>query len=288
MKEIRLKDIPSFIRTTDPNDLMLDFILGECQRAEKASAMILNTFDALEHDILDAFSSTNLPPVYSIGPLNLLINDINDKELNSIGSNLWKEETECLEWLETKEPNSVVYVNFGSITVMTSEQLVEFAWGLANSKKSFLWVIRPDLVAGKNAVLPSEFVKETKERGMLSSWCPQEKVLTHFAIGGFLTHSGWNSTLESLCGGVPVICWPFFAEQQTNCRFSCKEWGIGMEIEDAKRDKIERLVKELMDGDQGKQMREKALEWKKLANNAASEGGSSFVNLEKLICDVLL
>ena len=267
---------------------MLDFLPGECQRAQKASAIIFNTFDNLEHDVLEAFSSI-LPPVYSIGPLHLLIKDVTNKELDSIGSNLWKEEPECLEWLNSKEPKSVVYVNFGSITVMTSEQMIEFAWGLANSKMPFLWVIRPDLVAGENAVLPLEFLEETKNRGLLSSWCPQEEVLSHSSIGGFLTHNGWNSTLESVSGGVPMICWPFFAEQQTNCRFCCNEWGIGLEIEDATRDKIEILVKELMEGERGKEMKEKALQWKKLAHNAASgPHGSSFMNLENLIHDVLL
>ncbi|KAL2977556.1 hypothetical protein AAZX31_13G073800 [Glycine max] len=263
IKEIRLKDLPSFIRTTNPDEFMLDFIQWECGRTRRASAIILNTFDALEHDVLEAFSSI-LPPVYSIGPLNLLVKHVDDKDLNAIGSNLWKEESECVEWLDTKEPNSVVYVNFGSIAVMTSEQLIEFAWGLANSNKTFLWVIRPDLVAGENALLPSEFVKQTEKRGLLSSWCSQEQVLTHPAIGGFLTHSGWNSTLESVCGGVPMICWPFFAEQQTNCWFCCKEWGIGLEIEDVERDKIESLVRELMDGEKGKEMKEKALQWKEL------------------------
>ncbi|KAK7301190.1 hypothetical protein RJT34_12051 [Clitoria ternatea] len=123
--------------------------VSECQSAQKASAIILNTFDCLEHDVLKAFPSI-LPPVYSIGPLNLLLMDVTDKELSKIGSNLWREEPECLEWLDTKEPNSVAYANFGSITVMTNDQLVKFAWGLANTNKIFLWVIRPDLVVGEN------------------------------------------------------------------------------------------------------------------------------------------
>ncbi|KAE9595955.1 hypothetical protein Lal_00030888 [Lupinus albus] len=289
IKEIKLKDIPTFFRTTNPDDLMLDFVLGECKRSERASAIILNTFDALEHNILDAFNSSNLPPVYSIGPLHLLLNNVTDKNLEAIGSNLWKEDPECLEWLNTKEPNSVVYVNFGSITVMTSDQLIEFAWGLANSNKTFVWVIRPDLVAGENAVLPPEFVTQTKNRGLMLSWCPQEEVLAHPAIGGFLTHSGWNSTLESVCVGVPMICWPFFAEQQTNCFFTCKEWEIGLEIEDAKRDKVESLVKVLMDEKKGKEMKEKALEWMRLAKHAASGlDGPSFLNLDKMVHQILL
>ncbi|KAL6184725.1 hypothetical protein ACLB2K_046125 [Fragaria x ananassa] len=292
MKGIRLKDIPTFIRTTDTNALMVDFVLHETERAaKKASAIILNTFDDLEHDVLEAFAALLPPAVYSIGPLSLQLNQIPpDSELQTLQSNLWKEESECLEWLDSKDPDSVVYVNFGSITVMTETQLIEFAWGLANSKKTFLWVIRPDLVGGSSAVVPAEFVEETRERSMLATWCPQEEVLRHPAVGGFLTHSGWNSTLESICGGVPMICWPFFAEQQTNCRFCCKEWGIGMEIEgDPKRDYVEGLVRKLMDGEEGKEMKKKALEWKRLAMEAATgPKGSSFVNLDKMVNQVLL
>ncbi|XP_061375592.1 7-deoxyloganetin glucosyltransferase-like [Gastrolobium bilobum] len=289
IKEIRLKDMTSFIRTTNPEEFMLDFIQGECERAKKASAIILNTFDALEHDVLDALSSILPPSVYSIGPLNLLLNDINYEDLKTIGSNLWKEEPECLEWLDSKEPNSVIYVNFGSVTVITSDQLIELAWGLANSNKTFLWVIRPDVVAGENAILPLEFVNETKKRGLMVSWCPQEQVLAHPAIGGFLTHSGWNSTLESVCGGVPMLCWPFFAEQQTNCRFSCKEWGIGLEIEDVKRNIVESLVLELMEGQKGKEMKAKALELKNLAHDATSAPhGSSFLNMDNMVRQVLM
>ncbi|KAM5575651.1 hypothetical protein ABKV19_014553 [Rosa sericea] len=288
MRGIRLRDIPTFIRTTDPEDSMINTLLIETERAKRASAIILNTFDDLEHEVLDALKNL-LPPIYSIGPLQLQLRS-EDTELKSIQSNLWKDEPECLEWLDSKAPNSVVYVNFGSITVMTSEQLIEFAWGLANSNKTFLWVIRPDLVGGESAVVPPEFVEETKERSLLTTWCPQEQVLSHPAIGGFLTHSGWNSTLESVCAGVPMICWPFFAEQQTNCRYCCKEWGIGMEIEGyVNRSNIEELVRKLMEGEEGKDMRKKAMEWKKLAKEAATApDGLSFLDWDKMVNEVLL
>ncbi|KAG5250993.1 UDP-glucuronosyltransferase family protein [Salix suchowensis] len=257
MKGIRLRDIPSFIRTTDPEDFMLKFLQGETERARKASAIVLNTYDALEHESLAALASM-LPPVYSIGPLHLLLNQVTDSDLKLIGSNLWVEEAGCLEWLDSKEPDSVVYVNFGSITVMTSDQLTEFAWGLANSDQTFLWVIRPDLVAGDSAMLPPEFLTATKERGLYAGWCSQEQVLSHPSIGGFLTHSGWNSTIESVCGGVPMICWPFFAEQQTNCRYCCTEWGVGMEINSVvERGEVESLVRELMGGEKGREMKGK-------------------------------
>ncbi|KAM7520780.1 hypothetical protein LguiB_019742 [Lonicera macranthoides] len=288
MKDIRLKDLPTFLRTTDLNDVMLNFVLTEIERAKRASAIIFNTFNELEHDVLDALSLV-YPPIYSIGPLHFLHNLLDDKDLKLIGSNLWKEETECLEWLDAKEPNSVVYVNFGSITVMTPDQLVEFSWGLANSKQTFLWIIRPDLVTGDSAVLQLEFAEETKERGLLLSWCPQEQVLSHPSIGGFLTHSGWNSTLESISNGVPMICWPFFAEQQTNCWYCCSQWGIGLEIDNnVKRDEVDSLVRELMVGEKGKEMKRKATDWKKKAEEATNSGGSTYLNLEKMIDQVLL
>nr|XP_023914771.1 7-deoxyloganetin glucosyltransferase-like [Quercus suber]POF07714.1 7-deoxyloganetin glucosyltransferase [Quercus suber] len=288
MKGIRLRDLPSFVTTTDRDGIMLNFAMVEAERAQRASAVILNTFDALEHEVLEGLS-TMYPSICSIGPLQLLVNQIPDNSYKLIGSNLWKEEAVCIEWLDKREPNSVVYVNFGSIAVMTRNQLIEFAWGLANSKQAFLWIIRPDLVRGDLAVLPFEFLEETKERGLLANWCSQEEVLSHPSIGGFLTHSGWNSTLESMCGGVPMISRPFYGEQQTNCRYTCIEWGIGMEIlSDAKRGEIESLVRELMVGEKGQKLKKKAIEWKKLTEEATGTTGSSFVNLDKIINQVLL
>ncbi|KAK6143706.1 hypothetical protein DH2020_024054 [Rehmannia glutinosa] len=288
MKDIRLKDLPSFIRTTDPKDFMINFAIQETDAVPRAKALIINTFDALEHDVLITLSSM-FPRIYTVGPLQLMTNHIHDEKLNAISSSLWNEESECIKWLDQKEPQSVVYVNFGSITVVTAQQLTEFAWGLANTKKPFLWIIRPDIMAGESAMLPPEFLTETKDRSMMIGWCPQEQVLNHPAIGGFLTHSGWNSTIESIASGVPVICWPFFAEQQMNCRFSCVEWEIGMEIDNnVKRDDVELLVRELTDGEKGKKMKEKALEWKRKAEEATRPGGSSYLNLDKLIKEVLL
>ncbi|MFS7985665.1 putative cyanohydrin beta-glucosyltransferase [Helianthus anomalus] len=114
-------------------------------------------------------------------------------------------------------------------------------------------------------------------------------VLKHPAIGGFLTHRGWNSTLESISSGVPVLCWPFFADQQTNCRYSCVEWGIGMEIDaNVKREKVEAQVREIIDGTKGKMMKAKALELKTKAKNVVTIGGSSYLNFDKLVTEILL
>lgn len=288
MKGIQLEDLPSFIRTTNPQDIMLNYVVREAQRASMASAVILNTFHDLEMEVLDAMASI-LPKLYTIGPLSLSTNKLPSSTLKSIGSNLWKEEDECMAWLNTKEPNSVVYVNYGSITVMTQEQMVEFAWGLAGSNYNFLWVMRPDLVRGEDAILPEGFVEATKERGLLLSWVAQEEVLGNPAVGLFLTHCGWNSTLESICSGVPMICWPFFAEQQTNRRYVCKEWGVGMEVDaEVRRGDVEGMIRAVMAGEKGKEMKMKAVEWRSRAESAVAEGGSSAMNMDKLVREVLI
>jgi UDP:flavonoid glycosyltransferase YjiC (YdhE family) len=109
-------------------------------------------------------------------------------------------------------------------------------------------------------------------------------VLSHPSVGLFLTHCGWNSTLESICAGVPMLCWPFFAEQPTNCRYVCDKWGIGMEIDnDVRREEVARLVREAMDGERGKTMRVKSMVWKEKARQAVDEGGSSSKNLDRLV-----
>ncbi|CAJ2665775.1 unnamed protein product [Trifolium pratense] len=289
LKNFRLKDHLSFIRTTNPNDSMVEFLIEAADRVHKASAIVFNTFNELESDVLNTHNSM-FPSVYAVGPLHSFLNQSpQNHHLTSLGSNLWKEDTECLDWLESKEPESVVYVNFGSVTVMNSTQLLEFAWGLAKSKKPFLWIIRPDLVIGGSFILSSEFENEISDRGLIASWCPQEKVLNHPSIGGFLTHCGWNSTIESICAGVPMLCWPFFADQPTNCRYICNEWEIGMEIDtNVKREEVEMLINELMVGEKGKKMRQKAMELKKKAEENTSAGGCSYMNLDKVIKEVLL
>ncbi|XP_059433579.1 linamarin synthase 2-like [Corylus avellana] len=283
MKNMRLKDLPSFIRTTDTNDIFFDFTRSELQNCLNSSSIIFNTFDELESEVLEAISAL-FPCIYNVGPLPLLGQHVPDSQLKSLSLSLWKEDFKCLQWLDKKESKSVVYVNYGSTTVMTEQHLKEFAWGLANCKHPFLWIVRPDMILGDSANLPEDFLEETKERGLLASWCPQEQVLAHPSIGVFVTHCGWNSTLESICFGVPVICWPFFADQQTNCRYACTTWGIGTEVNhNVKRDEIEAVVKEVMEGDKGKEMRQKTLEWKKKAMVATDIGGSSYKSFERFI-----
>nr|UYE91540.1 putative glycosyltransferase [Anoectochilus roxburghii] len=126
-----------------------------------------------------------------------------------------------------------------------------------------------------------------KGRIKLVAWCDQEAVLAHPATGAFLTHCGWNSTLESLSEGVPMVCWPYFVEQTTNCYYVCQVWGVGLEIEgEVRREKVEKLVRETMEGDKAAEMRRRATEWKQSAKTAIEPGGSSYVNLEALLSDL--
>uniref|UniRef100_A0A453QHP0 Glycosyltransferase n=1 Tax=Aegilops tauschii subsp. strangulata TaxID=200361 RepID=A0A453QHP0_AEGTS len=290
-KDLRLRDLPSFVRTTDADDIMFNFFIHETTAMSQASAVIINTFDELDAPLLDAMSKF-LPPIYTVGPLHLTVrnNVPEDSPLLGIRSNLWKEQDAPLRWLDDQPPRSVVYVNFGSITVMSNEHLLEFAWGLANSGYTFLWNVRPDLVKGHdNAVLPLEVSAATEGRSMLSTWCPQEKVLEHEAVGVFLTHSGWNSSLEGICGGVPMVCWPFFTEQQTNCRYKCTEWGIGMEIgEEVTRTEVKAILREAMEGEKGQEMRRRALKLQESAVASAQHDGRSMRNVDRLIQEVLL
>jgi hypothetical protein len=289
MEGISLKYLPTFIRTTDIKDVMLNFCLNEAENSRAATAIIVNTIDDLEHDVLQALAQT-YPPIYPVGPLHLLEkqNPL-PEELGSIQLNLLKEDLKCLKWLDSKQPNSVIYVNFGSVVRITKQQLIEFAWGLANSKQNFLWSMRHDLVIGESAVLPPEFEELTKNSGFISDWCPQEKILNHPSVAGFLTHCGWNSILESIGAGVPMICWPAYAEQPTNCWFICNRWGIGMEITEVNRAEVEKLVRGLLVDDKGKEMKKKAMELKNLVEEYTRPGGLSHKNFyEKVVDGVLL
>lgn len=210
MGNIGLKDIPGFIRTTNPNDIMLNFTEKEAYNCLNSSAVIFNTFDELEHEVIDAISSKFSRSIYTIGALPMMLEGFkedplwkNIPELQSIGSNLWKEDSTCISWLYKKEPNSVLYVNFGSFTVISDERLKELAWGLFSSNKTFLWIIRPDVLTGYSAILPKEFFDEIiqDDRGMFSSWCSQHEVYH-------------TQLLEDFChiaGG--ILCWKVYATE---------------------------------------------------------------------------
>lgn len=177
--------------------------------------------------------------------------------------------------LASQEPGSVVYANLGSIVVRTAGQLVEFAWGLAATGRPFLWVVREDLLvpgsADDDGRLPPEFLESTAGR------CPQDLVLRHRAVGCFLTHNGGNSTLETLAAGVPMLCWPAFADGYTNCKYACEVWGVGLRLHaEVTRDRVAERIRSLMESDG---IRACAARWKAAAEKAVCPGGSSYQSL---------
>ncbi|KAK7366883.1 hypothetical protein VNO80_08886 [Phaseolus coccineus] len=219
---LRCRDLPGFYRGTESNLVEpLKSTVFDCHQTLRARGVILNTFEDLDGPLLSQMRLM-FPRVFAVGPLHAHLNSgrVFDAKPTPSMSSFWEVDRSCLTWLDSQPLKSVLYVSFGSITTITRERLMEFWYGLVNSKKRFLWVIRPDMVAGEdnNDRVPAEVEEGTKERGFIVGWAPQEEVLEHKAIGGFLTHSGWNSTLESLVAGVPMICWPYFADQQINSR----------------------------------------------------------------------
>ena len=288
---LRRRDLPSLFRVADINDTGFQMWLTETQQTVRAQALILNTFEALEGPILSQLR-TQIPNIYTIGPLHAQLKAHSELETDSTtlseSNSLWQEDRSCIKWLEDQPLKSVIYVSFGSLAMVTKEQLMEFWHGLVNSGHRFLWVIRPDSITGTEGrqEIPAELEDGTKARGHMVNWAPQEEVLAHPAIGGFLTHAGWNSTLESICEGVPMICWPYFADQQINSRFVGEVWKIGLDIKDTcDRCTIEKSVKDLM-GDRKEEFAKSAKEMVTLASRAVNDGGSSRSNLNRLIEDI--
>ena len=137
---------------------------------------------------------------------------------------------ECIKWLDDKPKQSVVYVSFGSVVVLNEEQIEEIAYGLSDSESYFLWVLREE------TKLPKDFAKKS-EKGLVIGWCSQLKVLAHEAIGCFVTHCGWNSTLEALSLGVPVVAMPYWSDQSTNAKQIVDVWKMGIRatVDDEKK-----------------------------------------------------
>ncbi|KAA8534140.1 hypothetical protein F0562_031667 [Nyssa sinensis] len=284
---LRRCDLPGFCRVNDIADPYLQLLMAEFRKAPRAQGVIGNTFDDLEGPILSQMRNP-CPNLYSIGPLHAhlkarLIEKMNSSTTSS--NSFWKEDWSCMTWLESQPSKSVIYVSFGSLTILTRDQLLEFWYGLVNSGQRFLWVIRPDSIASDNeeSQIPAELRDNTVERCHMVGWAPQEEVLAHPSVGGFLTHSGWNSTLESITAGVPMICWPYLGDQFINSRFVSEVWRLGLDMKDTcDRIIIETMVRDLMDVRKD-EFQQRANQMAKLAKRAIHEGGSSYSNLNHLI-----
>ncbi|KAL8260391.1 hypothetical protein R6Q59_028344 [Mikania micrantha] len=162
------------------------------------------------------------------------------------------------------------------------------AWGLANSNQPFLWVVRPGSVQGFEwfEFLPEGLVSQLKMRGLIVKWAPQKEVLAHSAVGGFWSHCGWNSTLESMFEGVPMLCQPFEFDQKVNCRYLSYVWKIGVEIV-VERGEIEDAISRVLVGKEGEEMKQRAMEIQEKVKVAVCHGGSSHSSLEAFVDYIL-
>jgi len=262
------------------------------RRFAEADGIIVNTAAELERSALAAIADgrctrgVRAPAVYPIGPV---ISFTPPPE----------QPHECVRWLDAQPPASVALLCFGSLGFFAAPQAHEIARGLERSGHRFLWVLRGPPAPGARhptdtnlaELLPDGFLERTKDRGLVwPTWAPQREILAHAAVGGFVTHCGWNSTVESLWHGVPLAPWPLYAEQHMNAFTLVAAMGVAVAMKvDRKRDnfveaaELERAVKELLGGgEEGRKAREKAMEMKAACRNAVEEGGSSDAALHRL------
>ena len=238
-------------------------------------------FQGCEVGESEAMKATLIGPMIPSAYLDGRIKD--DK---GYGSSLMKPlSEECMEWLDTKLSKSVVFVSFGSFGILFEKQLAEVAKALQESNFNFLWVIKEAHIAK----LPEGFVEATKDRALLVSWCNQLEVLAHESIGCFLTHCGWNSTLEGLSLGVPMVGVPQWSDQMNDAKFVEEVWKVGYRAKEeagggvVKSDEVVRCLRGVMDGESSVEIRESSKKWKDLAVKAMSEGGSSDRSINEFV-----
>ncbi|KAE8718073.1 7-deoxyloganetic acid glucosyltransferase [Hibiscus syriacus] len=264
----------------------IELLVKQTRKSAKANALIQNTAAELDGPILSQIR-TQCPNVYAIGPINAQLKSRNGELYHHFSNTLWEEDKTCISGLNKQSNPSVTYACFGSLTSMSREQLIELWYGLVNSNSKFLLVVRPDSVIGKDEGEDVDVVKElfdkSKDRGYIVDWASQEAVLNHPAVRGFLTHSGWNSTLEAVVAGVPMICWPYFGDQQVNSWIVSEVWRIGLDMKDVcDRKMVEKMVNDVM-VDRKEEFAKSAAELAKLTNQSVRVGGSSYCNLDRLI-----
>ncbi|KAK9742408.1 hypothetical protein RND81_03G170500 [Saponaria officinalis] len=261
-----------------PEEEHHDILAAVVKQTKASDGVICNTFEELESSSISKVRQIlSTVPVFPIGPMH--------KYSTPSKTSIWAQDETSISWLNTKAPGSVLYVSFGSVASMKKSDFLEIAWGLANSKQSFLWVVRAGLSTGSEAsdLFPEGYLEIVHDRGHIVKWAPQLEVLAHPAVGGFFTHSGWNSTVESISEGVPMICLPFLVDQAMNARYVSEVWKIGVLLEDGiRRDNIEKGIRKLMVEVDGEEMRNRATTLKECATKSCMEGGSSFESLEAL------
>ncbi|KAL3615977.1 hypothetical protein CASFOL_040271 [Castilleja foliolosa] len=273
---IRLADLPSIAHMKDQR--LLNLALRIFANVSKAQSLLFTSIYELEPQVIQALKQEFSFPIYTFGPT---IPYFNLKDSLSFSTN-----HHYFEWLNSQSPSSVLYVSLGSFLSVSSAQMDEIADGLRESGVRFLWVARGEA---------TRLQERCGDVGRVVPWCEQLKVLSHSSVGGFWTHCGWNSTMEGIFAGVPIIAFPIMMDQTTIRKHVVEDWQIGI---DAKREvkdgdllrsqKIAELVKKFMDLEslERKEIMRKAKECKEVTLRAISEGGSSKVNLKSLIDDI--
>jgi hydroquinone glucosyltransferase len=267
------------------------FLVQRVEKFRLFDGILINSFLEIEKGPIEALTEegNGNPDVYAVGPIIQTPTKSGD-DANGL---------KCLTWLDKQQPCSVLYVSFGSGGTLSQEQINELALGLELSNHKFLWVVRSPSSTANAAYLsasdvdplqflPSGFLERTKEQGMvIPSWAPQIQILRHSSVGGFLTHCGWNSTLESVLHGVPLITWPLFAEQRTNAVLLSEGLKVGLRPKVNQNGIVEKvqiaeLIKCLMEGEEGGKLRKNMKELKEAANSAHKDDGSSTMTLSQL------
>ncbi|KAK4412724.1 UDP-glycosyltransferase 74E2 [Sesamum alatum] len=284
---LRPEEMPSFIYVHGSYPSAFEMVRNQFQNIDKADWIFVNTFHKLEEEVINYMSRTWR--VKAIGPtipsmyLDKRLQD--DKEY---GLNVFNPTTNvCTNWLSQKQPKSVIYISFGSLAQLSIEQTQELARALTTLNKHFLWVVR----SSELAKLPKNFSEETSEKGLIVSWCQQLEVLAHHAVGCFVTHCGWNSTLEGLSLGVPMVAMPQWTDQSTNAKFVVDVWRVGVwaradETGLVREGEICRCIEHVMEGD-GEEIRGNANKWKEMAREAVDEGGSSDRNIGEFVSTLM-
>ncbi|EYU37648.1 hypothetical protein ABFS82_02G037100 [Erythranthe guttata] len=290
--EVRIsrRQIPDQLKDGDNynNNPMAEFVRKVLESELASYGKIVNSFYEMEPAYAEHYKGLDGGRAWHIGPVSLFNKSDEDKACRGKESSC---NEYCSSWLDSKKPNSVLYVCFGSMAFFQTPQLHEIAKGLENSGREFVWAVK------ENAQLDEEFEARIEGRGLIiRGWAPQVQILDHEAVGGFVTHCGWNSLLEGVAAGVPMITWPLSAEQffneklvaeilKTGIPVGAREWTKRTdEREVIKGESIERAVAQLMGGEEeAERMRIRAREFGDLAKMAVQEGGSSDIDLKSLM-----
>ncbi|XP_027903564.1 UDP-glycosyltransferase 75C1-like [Vigna unguiculata] len=284
------RDIPSFLLPSNIYSFAIPSLEEHFKLFDEETnpRVLVNTFQDLEPEALKAIDKLTM---ISIGPLvPSAFLDGKDPTDTSFGGDIFHGSNDYVEWLDSKPALSVVYVSFGTLAVLGQRQMEEVARALLDSGYPFLWVIREP--NGKQEKLQElSCRKELEQRGKIVTWCSQLEVLSHGSLGCFLTHFGWNSTMESLSSGVPMVGFPQWTDQGTNAKLVEDVWKTGVRV-DGKANaegivegvEIRKCLEVVMgSGGKGEELRRNAEKWKRLAKEAVKEGGSSDRNMRTFL-----